>query len=184
MLNLIKGDITTLKVESIVNAANNKLRMGSGVCGAIFNKANGVNANLSNYCNNIKLVVPKSTDDDDTTVRCHTGNAIITPAFNLKIINNSINYLIHAVGPVYKDGFHQEDMLLEMAYVSAVKVAVSCGITSIAFPFISSGIFGYPIEQCAKVAMNTLKTLDQNHNIDITMCAFSDKDYSILNIFK
>lgn len=183
MVNLIKGDITTLNVEAIVNAANNKLRMGDGVCGAIFAKANGDDNRLSTYCNNIKLVLAKSSDDDKT-VRCHTGNATITPAFNLKIINPSINYIVHAVGPIYKDGSYNEDMLLEMAYVSSVKQAVSCGIKSIAFPFISSGIYGYPIEQCAKIAMNTLKTLDQNHNIDITMCAFSDKDYSILNTFK
>lgn len=172
MLSIIKADITSLQVEAIVNAANNKLAAGGGVCGAIFSKCGD---KLVKYCNSFKLV-----QYNEGTVRCKTGDAVITPAFDMHLSNTSIKYIIHAVGPVYVDGNRNEAKLLASAYRKSVEIAISCGIKSIAFPFISSGIYGYPIDECAKIAIDTLKFIENQRLIDITMCAYSDSDLSIL----
>ena len=172
MLKLIKGDITELNSEVIVNAANSELAKGHGVCGAIFEKAGD---DLVKYCNRFRLFTK-----DNETIRCKTGDAVITPAFRLSVINPAIKYIIHAVGPIYNDGKHNEATLLATAYIKSVEIAVSCGVKSIAFPFISSGIYGYPIDECADVAMTTLRNLAATYPIEITMCAFSDTDLHTL----
>ena len=119
----VHADITTLHVDAIVNAANERLLMGGGVCGAIFSAAGP--ARLQEACDNIG--------------HCDTGSAVATPGFGLVA-----RYVIHAVGPVWRGGGHGEKDLLASCYTSSLDVARDLGCTSIAFPLISAGIYGYP----------------------------------------
>lgn len=121
-----KIDITELDVDAIVNAANGQLLQGGGVCGAIFRKAGS--KELSEACDDIG--------------GCETGSAVITPGFNL-----SAKYVIHAVGPVWQGGGNGEAELLYNAYMQSLILAKENGCNSIAFPVISSGIYGYPKNQ-------------------------------------
>jgi O-acetyl-ADP-ribose deacetylase (regulator of RNase III) len=178
MISLVIADITTLNVQAIVNAANPQLRRGNGVCGAIFSKAGD---DLDSYCNSI--VIKQSKEGKENNYRCKTGNAIITPAFGLTKVNPSIKYIIHAVGPIYTDGNNKDEMLLQNAYLNSIKVANSCNVNSIAFPFISSGIYGYPVDECAKIAMNTLKSTSTVFSGDITMCAYNQSDFKVLGAY-
>ena len=120
---IIQGDITTVKADVLVNAANNQLLAGSGVCGAIFRAAGYTQ--MQDACRRIGY--------------CPTGDAVITPAFQL-----SARYVIHTVGPVWEGGEHNERELLYSCYVQSLALADAYGARSIAFPLISSGIFGYP----------------------------------------
>lgn len=166
MLHLIKGDITELHVDAIVNAANNQLRRGGGVCGAIYTKAG---PELEKCTTAIPLL---------NNTRCETGYAIMTSSFNM----TNTKYIIHAVGPIYIDGNSNEDSLLRQVYEFSVNMAVTHNLKSIAFPFISSGIFGYPLNECANIAMASLYELSNRFtDIEITMVAFSDTDYEVLN---
>lgn len=124
-IEIRKGSITHLEVDAIVNAANEGLWAGGGVCGAIFSEAG--HQKLQEACSRIG--------------HCDTGSAVITPGFNLKA-----KYIIHAVGPVWGGGSHREPEQLYGAYYSALELALSNGCRSIAFPLISAGIFGYPVE--------------------------------------
>lgn len=157
-IKIVRGDITKLDVDVIVNAANEGLWAGGGVCGAIHNAAGS-----------------KLADECALKAPCKTGEAIMTDAYNIK----NCKKIIHAVGPRY-DNYTPEvaDALLRSAYIYAVKLARDNGYKSIAFPFISSGIFGYPRKRCAEVAF---KALMDRHccNIDIVMCAYSQEDYNL-----
>ncbi len=124
-IDIKKISITDLETDAIVNAANEGLWAGGGVCGAIF-KAAGHNQ-LQAACDKIG--------------RCDTGSAVITDGFDLKA-----KYIIHAVGPRWRDGKHGEPDKLYGAYYSSLKLAAENGCTSIGFPLISAGIFGYPAE--------------------------------------
>jgi O-acetyl-ADP-ribose deacetylase len=128
-------DITTLAVDAIVNAANTTLAPGGGVCGAIHRAAG---PELAAAC---AKVAP-----------CPTGEARITPAFLLPA-----RYVIHAVGPVYRDGRSGEPELLASAYRSSIRLAQDHGLSSIAFPAISTGIFGYPSAPATAVAVSTVR---------------------------
>ena len=130
-IEIRKISITALKADAIVNAANEGLRAGGGVCGAIF-KAAGY-ARLQDACDKIG--------------HCHTGSAVITPGYKLA------KYIIHAVGPVYIDGKHNEGRLLYGAYKSALELAMNRRCHSIGFPLISAGIFGYPADEAWKKAI-------------------------------
>ena len=135
MMNTIeiqKISITDLDTDAIVNAANEGLWAGGGVCGAIFGAA-GYDQ-LQEACNKIGY--------------CDTGSAVITPGFNL-----NAKYIIHAVGPRWKDGNHNEPKLLYSAYRSSLQLAVDNGCHSIGFPLISAGIFGYPLEGAWRKAL-------------------------------
>lgn len=132
-VNIRNINILDADAECIVNAANTGLRGGSGVCGAIFNAAGW--DDMQRAC--------------DRLGRCPTGGAVITPGFALKA-----EYVIHAVGPVWYDGKHGEERLLRDAYRSALKIAMEHGLHSIAFPLISAGIYGYPVEEAWTVAKN------------------------------
>ena len=123
-IEIKKTSITALNTDAIVNAANEGLWEGGGVCGAIF-KAAGSDQ-LEEACNQIG--------------RCDTGSAVITPGFNLKS-----KYIIHAVGPRWIDGKHKEPELLYGAYYKSLELAVQNNCRSIGFPLISAGIFGYPV---------------------------------------
>ena len=127
-ITIVKSDITKLDTDAVVNAANSRLQAGGGVCGAIF-KAAGYHR-LQDACNKIG--------------HCDTGSAVITPGFELKA-----KYIIHAVGPRWLDGNHEEDRQLYKAYTKALELAVENKCSSIAFPLISAGIFGFPTQSYA-----------------------------------
>ena len=133
-LEVLEGDITKIKADAIVNAANTGLAMGGGVCGAIF-RAAGVKA-LSAACHTIG--------------RCPTGSAVITPAFGIK----KTKFIIHAVGPVYSSHPAAEAReLLRSAYRASIRLAKRNGCETIAFPAISTGIYGYPLDEACKEAV-------------------------------
>ena len=119
MIRIEKTSITDLRTDAIVNAANEGLRAGGGVCGAIFQSAG--------YC--------MLQEACDQIGHCDTGSAVITPAFHLKS-----RYIIHAVGPVWRDGLHGEPEQLYGAYSKSLELAAENGCKSIGFPLISSGI--------------------------------------------
>lgn len=128
------GDLTEERTDAIVNAANSALARGGGVCGAIFGKAG---RELDQYC--------------ATLGGCPTGEARLTPAFGIPIKG-----IIHAVGPRWIDGNHGEAGLLASAWRSSLEVADESGFHSISFPSISTGIYGYPLDQAAVVVSRTL----------------------------
>jgi O-acetyl-ADP-ribose deacetylase (regulator of RNase III) len=132
-VEIVEGDLTRIAADAIVNAANAELAMGGGVCGAIF-RAAGVEE-LTRACKAIG--------------HCHTGSAVLTPAFGIK----TARCIIHAVGPVYSRYAPDEARtLLRSAYASAIRLAAAHGCASIAFPAISTGIYGYPLDEAAREA--------------------------------
>ena len=148
-LSLVEGDITKQDTDAIVNAANKSLRGGGGVDGAI-HRAGG----------------PKILEECIRIGGCETGQAVITTGGNLKA-----KYVIHTVGPVYRDGKHGEPELLESCYRNSLKLASSKGLKSIAFPSISTGAYGYPMDQAAEIALRTVIDYLKN-NTDIELVRF------------
>ena len=142
-IEVVIGDITTLNVDVIVNAANSELLAGGGVCGAIFAAA-GVD-DLSAACAEIGT--------------CATGSAVITPAFGLEEVG--IKHIVHAVGPIWDvdendlESQGRLDEQLAGAYRSSLELADTVGAESIAFPAISTGIYGFPVERAAKIAASS-----------------------------
>lgn len=141
VLELVEGDITQQDTEAIVNAANEKLKVGGGVDGAI-NRAGG----------------PRIQEEARKIGYCPTGKAVITTGGNLKA-----KYVIHAVGPIYVDGKHGEPELLASAYRESLKLASEKGIRSLAFPSLSTGVYGYPMEEAARIALTTVREYLQEH---------------------
>ena len=141
MIKIIQGDITTLAVDAIVNAANQVMLGGGGVDGAIHRAAG---RELYEACLKVPEVRPG--------VRCPTGEARITPGFKLPA-----KFVIHTVGPVYRDGLHGEPEKLAACYRNSLALAAENGCKSIAFPCISTGIYGYPIEDAAKIAVREVE---------------------------
>lgn len=141
MIKIIQGDITTLAVDAIVNAANQVMLGGGGVDGAIHRAAG---PELYKACLKVPEVRPG--------VRCPTGEARITPGFKLPA-----KFVIHTVGPVYRDGLHGEPEKLAACYRNSLDLAAENGCKSIAFPCISTGIYGYPIEDAAKIAVREVR---------------------------
>jgi O-acetyl-ADP-ribose deacetylase len=151
------GDITTLPVDAIVNAANGRLARGGGVCGAIFAAAG---PELDRACAALG--------------GCHTGDAKLTEGFRLPA-----RYIVHTVGPVWHGGDDDERELLARCYRRSVEVASEAGATSIAFPAISTGIFGYPAADAAEVAVRTLQGLPDDLGItDIVLVAFDAETFA------
>lgn len=130
-LLVVEGDITVQRVDAIVNAANDRLAAGGGVCGAIFAAAG---PGLAEAC--------------DAAAPCPTGEARTTPGYGLPA-----PWIIHAVGPIWRGGTAGEPDLLASAYRAALDAAVRVGARSIAFPAISTGIYGYPLEAAAGIAV-------------------------------
>ena len=156
---IVQGDITTENVDAIVNAANKSLLGGGGVDGAIHRAAG---PELLNECRQLK--------------GCETGDAKITKGYNLPA-----KFVIHTVGPVYNGGKYNEAEKLESCYRRSLEIALHYGVKRIAFPNISTGIYGYPKEEAAKIAIQTSKEfLNSNPEIEeLIFCVFDEKNYSI-----
>ena len=160
IIKLISGDITKVpEVEAIVNAANTSLEMGGGVCGAIFRAAGSY---LAKECKEIG--------------GCNTGEAVITKGYNLPN-----KYIIHTVGPRYSTGENGEAERLTSAYYESLKLAKKKGIKKIAFPSISTGIYRFPVDEGAEIALNTaIKFLDENPNsCDLILWVLDEKTYIV-----
>lgn len=150
-LRIRKQSITEMDVDCIVNAANSQLRHGGGVCGAIFAAAGA--SQLQAAC--------------DPLGHCPTGEAVITPGFRLKA-----KYIVHAVGPIWQGGDHNEENLLYRCYQNAMKVAYAKGCRSIAFPLISSGIYGYPVKEAWRVAIKAIR--ESPYKMGVTIAVIDD----------
>ena len=160
-ITIQKISITGLDADAVVNAANEGLWAGGGVCGAMFREAG--HEELEEACRRIG--------------HCDTGSAVITPGFRLKA-----RYIIHAVGPRWIDGRHGEPEQLYGAYRSALELAVSHGCASIGFPLLSAGIFGYPLEQAWGIAVKACRDfLKEGNQIEIV---FAVLDGGILRVGK
>ena len=161
-IKVIRDDITSLDIDIIVNAANQSLLGGGGVDGQIHRKAG-----------------PDLLKECRTLGGCKTGDAKMTDAYNLPC-----KKIIHTVGPVYRDGLHGESELLRSCYEASIKLAESYRLDNkldeitIAFPNISTGVYGYPKEEAADVVMSTLKDLDYK-NINVLLCCFDMDNYEI-----
>lgn len=156
-IEIRKISITELDTDAIVNAANERLWAGSGVCGAIFAAAGY--QQLQEACNKIG--------------HCDTGSAVITPGFRLKA-----KFIIHAVGPRWYDGKHNEPELLYGAYAQALELAAANHCRSIGFPLISSGVFGYPVQDAWRQALNACSDFLDRHkdvSLDIVFAVLSDE---------
>ncbi len=153
-LEVFSGDITTLDVDVIVNAANDQLAPGGGVCGAIHRAAG-----------------PGLADECRTLGGCPTGEARITGGHNLKA-----RHVVHAVGPVWHGGDSGEQALLAGCYSNALRLAGEYGLRSIAFPAISTGIYGYPLADATRVAVATVRAalVDQPGIERVVFCTFGD----------
>jgi O-acetyl-ADP-ribose deacetylase len=153
-VEIIRGDITKIQADAIVNAANEALLPGGGVSGAIHRAAG---PELAEAC---KAVAP-----------CPTGEARITPGFRLPA-----KWVIHTVGPIWQGGTQNEPHLLESAYRSSLALAKQYRLRTVAFPSISTGIYGYPLEKAAPIALKVL--LDEAPNFDaLYLVAFDEKTY-------
>lgn len=158
-VSMITGDITRLEVDVIVNAANHSLMGGGGVDGAIHRAAG---PELKQACQRLR--------DTDWPDGLPDGEVALTDGFNLPA-----RYVIHTVGPVYaktKDKSH----LLANCYRNALALADERGCRSIAFPAISTGVYGYPFDEAARVVLDVLIEALPRHKLDVTLCFFSDKD--------
>ncbi|MEW6325332.1 MAG: O-acetyl-ADP-ribose deacetylase [Nitrospirota bacterium] len=158
-VELLQGDITEQDTDAVVNAANTTLTGGGGVDGAI-HKAGG----------------PKILEEAKKLAPCPVGEARLTTGGNLKA-----KYVIHTVGPVYKDGRHNEAKLLEKSYRSSLELASKHKIRSLAFPSISTGAYRYPVEEAARIALSTVGAyLLQHPEIEqVRFVLFDEKTYRI-----
>ena len=163
-IQLIKADITTLQVDAIVNAANQTLLGGGGVDGAIHRAAG---PQLLQECKNLPEIRPN--------VRCLTGEAKITKAYNLPA-----TYVIHTVGPIWYGGTHNEESLLKNCYTNSLKLATTHNIQTLAFPSISTGVYHYPFKTAATLAYKTIHDYLENHQIPQTaiLVTHSQQDYN------
>lgn len=143
---VVNGDVTKMEVDAVVNAANPQLMRGGGVCGAIFEAAD--DDRLQEECSSL--------------APCETGNAVATGAYNLEA-----KYIVHAVGPVWNGGNNGEAELLHDAYINALKTAKKKGCKSIAFPLISSGIYGYPKDDAMHIAMTAIEEYLRDYLMDV-----------------
>ena len=151
---IVRNDITKIKIDAIVNAANTELQMGGGVCGAIFKAAGAVK--LQAACDMLSPI--------------KTGDAVITPGFDL-----TAKHIIHTAGPVYRGGKQGEEEMLCACYLNSLTLAEESSCESIAFPLISSGIYRYPKSDALRVATNAIQNFLVEHEMDVYLAIF-DKD--------
>ena len=158
-IELIRGDITTLKVEAIVNAANNSLLGGGGVDGAIHRAAGPA---LVQECSKLN--------------GCETGDAKLTNGYDL-----NAQYVIHTVGPVWMGGMRDEHALLASCYQKSLKLAKDRNIKTIAFPGISTGVYGFPKEQAALIALTETKRFLKKNSFPekVFFVAFEEDSYNL-----
>ena len=159
-IKIVQGDITDMEVDAIVNAANAQLRLGSGVAGAIRIKGG-----------------PKIQEECNQIGGTFVGGAVITNGGDLKA-----KHVIHAVGPRMGTDL-DEDQKLKNATLNSLKLMDEHGLTSIAFPAISTGIFGYPIDKCAKIMISTTKEylVGKTQIKEVTFCLYTNSDYEVFN---
>lgn len=164
-LCLVQGDITEMETDAIVNAANPSLMGGGGVDGAIHRKGG---PKILEECKQIRA--------REWPNGLPTGKAVITSGGNLKA-----KYVIHTVGPVWRGGNSGEPELLAEAYRNSLKLAVSKGLKTIAFPSISTGAYGYPIEKACRVALKTVKEfLEKEDKLSkVVLVLFSKRDFEV-----
>jgi O-acetyl-ADP-ribose deacetylase (regulator of RNase III) len=168
-IEIVTGDITTLEVDAVVNAANESLLGGGGVDGAIHRAAG---PELIEYCR--------------TLGGCQTGLAAVTPAFGMG--GHGVRHIIHTVGPVWhgdeaqKLGYTHEDTLLASCYHRSLVLATEHGCQSVAFPNISTGVYGFPKLRAAKIAFGHVFGYLDRHEVPrrVVLCCFSDADADIL----
>jgi len=165
LVRLIKGDITDVATDAIVNAANSSLMGGGGVDGDIHRKGG---PKILEECKLIRAI--------DWPEGLPTGKAVITSGGNLKA-----KYVIHTVGPVWQGGQHCESEQLAVAYLNSLELAVSKALRSIAFPSISTGAYGYPIENASKIALDTVKSfLESRDDLDeLVFVLFKEHDFKV-----
>jgi O-acetyl-ADP-ribose deacetylase (regulator of RNase III) len=164
-LELIKGDLTDVEADAIVNAANSTLLGGSGVDGAIHSKGG---PKILEECKRLR-----ATEWPDGLP---TGCATITTGGNLKA-----KHVIHTVGPIWRGGFHDEAKLLKQAYRSSLKLAVANGLKKVAFPSISTGAYGYPVEEASRIAVAAVKEfLEKEDKLErVIFALFSKRDFEV-----
>jgi O-acetyl-ADP-ribose deacetylase (regulator of RNase III) len=153
MIEIITGDITTMEVDAIVNAANSNLLGGGGVDGAIHRAAGPL---LLKYCKTLN--------------GCRTGEVVLTPGFELPA-----RRVIHTVGPVWEGGDNYEVALLKACYTNSFEVALQNEVRSIAFPAISTGVYGFPKEDAAQIAITALLMYADRFD-SVIACCFSEAD--------
>lgn len=164
-IEIVKADITELKVDAIVNAANTSLLGGGGVDGAIQRKAG-----------------PLLLEECKTLGGCAVGEAKITKGYNLPA-----KYVIHTVGPIYRDGKHDEEVLLRNCYINSLKICKEMRFNNVAFSSISTGVYGYPKATACKIAVDTTLNFleDNDYPKKVIFVCFDDENYKIyLDYFK
>jgi len=159
MIKLIQGDITKLEVDAIVNAANKSLLGGGGVDGAIHRAAG-----------------PELLEECKSLNGCETGEAKITKAYGLPA-----RHVIHTVGPVWSGGNRHEEKLLKGCYQNSMNLATDYGLKSIAFPNISTGVYHFPKDRAAEIAISSVKEFlsESSHSIVVSFVCFDDENYRL-----
>ena len=157
-LTIVRQDITKMKTDAIVNAANTSLKAGDGVGGAIFEAAG--EAELQAACDKLAPIA--------------TGDAVVTPGFRLPA-----RFVIHTAGPVYQDGRHGEEEKLRASYRNSLKRAIENRCKSIAFPLISSGIYGYPKDKALRAATDEIRDFLEDHELDVFLVVFDTAAFEV-----